>query len=280
VLCSARSTSAVVAAALAFAVFQPAAAGADFYLFSPDWSAGKASMLTSAFRRHLLASGLDIYFQAFARYDDFVERFDADQPDFVTAPEWIEHRPWHVGLLPLARPLRDGRPGYRKALVVGAAHRNGTDLAGASIAVAAHAGGSDVLAKVLSGLGVDAGDVRVIPVPKDIDALLALGFQQVDAALVVTNQIEMLAAANPIVAEHLEVVALSDEIPFPLFYATSVAPLALRSAMTSSLAALDKSDTGTRLLALLGCNGIQMLASATDAPRPSSTPAPRGQEAP
>jgi len=241
------------------ALLLPASARADLLLYTPDLNPGNLGVLSAAVSRYLAQCHVDVAFQAFARYEDFIAELRTRRPDFLSAPGWVEAEPASAPLTSLARPLRDGRAFFRKALLVNSEIKRAADLKSASIAMAAHGSSEDILRDVLATLRVEYDSVRVMPVPKDVDALLALGFGQVDAALVSVGQLERLTSVNPHAAQHIQVLALSEEVPFPLIYSTKNANRELVTAMVDGLAGIGNSETGTTVLNLLGYDGLEIL---------------------
>jgi len=233
-------------------------ARADLLLYTPEWSPGNLGVLSAAVERYLSESDLDMEFQAFARYEDFLRELRQRDPDFLSAPAWVEDEE-RLALTALARPLRDGRPSYRKVLLVGPSIVSTADLASASIALTAHGGDDTVLESVLRSVDVERDGVTVLPVPKDIDALLALGFGQVDAALVSTGQLAHLARVSPRTADRLKPLAVSGDIPFPLVYASTFASDQVTAGLVRGLADIEDSASGEAVLELLGYDAIEIL---------------------
>ena len=260
---------------------------ARFYFFSPDWRPGDLNRLTERVQSILGDQGLDVTFQAFTRYEDFVVQVRNTPPDFVIAPAWFEDlakEPPAMRLKVLARPLRHGRSIYRKALMTRPELDSIDDLTHGSIAATIHSMGAGSERVVLDAFHLDADSAKVVPVPKDVDALLALSFGQVDAALVTAQQYELLAQSNPAVVDKLQVLAFSPEIPLPALYATGTADAAFGERLASALAALGETAAGTEILDLLGYDafaaGDAASGRAVTRPIPSrSIPAARAAAA-
>src|SRR5688572_2535509 len=151
--------------------------GALFYFFSPDWRPPDFSKLTFAVEQALASGGVHVAFQAFTRYEDFERQVRAQPPTFMIAPAWLEASAGTsigASFLVIARPLRHGRSSYRKALMTRSNADSIDDLARGAIAATLHSMGSGDPAAVLGTFHLAAGSARIVPVPKDIDALLAL----------------------------------------------------------------------------------------------------------
>jgi ABC-type phosphate/phosphonate transport system substrate-binding protein len=227
------------------------------YFYSPDWRPGNLNLLTESIESELGGEGLTVKFQAFARYEDLVERLDEQVPDFLLAPAWIGPTALpDVELERVAHPVRGGRSTYRKALMARPEIRSVADLARGTVAATVHAIGPDGARAVLDYFNLDGTTVAVLPVPKDVDALLALSFGQADAALVTSTQFETLSRVNPNVTRDLHVLAFSPEIELPGVYATPKVPRTLRSRMVAALAGLAARESGLRLLEQMGYDGM------------------------
>jgi hypothetical protein len=242
-----------------------------FYFFSPDWRPPDFSKLTFAVEQALGGSDVPVVFQAFTRYEDFERQVRAQPPTFMIAPAWLEG-PGGTSIggafSVIARPLRAGRSTYRKALMTRSNADSIDDLARGSIAATLHSMGSGDPDAVLGSFHLASGSARIVPVPKDIDALLALSFGQVDAALVTSEQYEQLARTSPAEAERLRVLAFSSEVGLPPVFASPAAGEADRERLAALLARLREVPNGAELLAMLGFDGFeseQVLAARREA---------------
>ncbi|MFN4245209.1 MAG: hypothetical protein ACK4F9_03550 [Brevinematia bacterium] len=65
--------------------------------------------------------------------------------------------------------------------------------------------------------GIIPYDLRILKVPKDLDALLAMKFMQADAALVSENSIDIFKTISPVDYSLLKVISTSREIYNPVF---------------------------------------------------------------
>lgn len=230
-----------------------------FYFFSPDFRPPDLGKLAVSMEEALAAEDLEISFQAFTRYENFERQLNLQPPHFMMAPAWIEAsgksgpgRHFTV----IARPSRREKTTYRKALMARSRIDSIDDLARGSVAATLHSMGAGRPEAVLDAFHLTAGSVRVVPVPKDIDALLALNFGQVDAALVTSDHYEALARTNPGEAEKLRVLAFSPEVGLPPVFASESADPARRVRLGQALARFTDVDQGRRVLAMLGLDGF------------------------
>jgi hypothetical protein len=248
-----------------------------FYFFSPDWRPADLGKLAAGVEDALNREDLEVTFQAFTRYEDFARQVAEKPPHFLLAPAWMEVPAGSgiaagLDLKVLARPLRHGRSGYRKALMTRAGIDSIDDLAHGSIAATVWSMGAGSHRSILDAFHLAADSAKVVPVPKDVDALLALSFAQVDAALVTGLQYELLAATNPVEAESLRVLAFSPEIGLPPVFACAGTDPELATRLPVALAGLAASDEGREVLALLGFDAF--VPEPQQATRGSSTRSP------
>lgn len=245
------------------------AARSKLFFFSPDFSPGNLSILTQAVDAYLREAGTDTDFQAFVRFEDFRREVAAQQPDFVIVPDWAATRTCvGIDLIPLAQPVRGGESFGRKALIARPEVKTLAELRNASIAATLPPGGSP------AGSGLDRirrqqPGVRIIRVPKEIDALLAVAFGQVDAAYVSTRQFDMFAGVNPKLGSGLKEIGYAENMPFPLIYATANADTTETAQLQKAIAGVSTSGTGKRLVGLLGYDGWVVVDKASAAQRPT-----------
>ncbi len=241
----------LVEALLAF----PALAAAEpvrLFYFSPDFSPGNLSVLTQAADAYFRESDADTRFQAFVRFQDFEREVLAQKPEFVVVPDWANGTEClGVELRALAKPRRGGESSGRKALIAKPKVRGIADIAEGSIAATVAPSGAPA-GSALQKLQREHPGVRIISVPKEIDALLAVAFGQVDAAYVSTGQFGLLAGVNPKLGNDLKEIGYAESTPFPMIYATAHASDEQVDAVRTAVAAISTTGTGKRLIGLLG----------------------------
>lgn len=168
--------------------------------FDPDANHQAIASITGSFNRFLRTESSNISFQAVQNR----EQLDSllEQPRVVLAfvsVAYLRERKQHR-LVPKLVPAKNGDVSIRKVLYhVGKAQPG--NLSGLRIAASApHRDPSQASAEILSNLrrlGLLVKGSIAIPVAKDIDALLALSFGQVDAALVTGASVSVLRRINP-----------------------------------------------------------------------------------
>ena len=236
------------------------AEGNALYFYSPEFGPGNLSVLTEAVDVFFADSGVAIQFQPFARLEDFRREIEANPPAFVIAPNWVtEHECIDPSLTAIVQPLRRGATSGRRALMAGPSVESAKHIANGSVAAAVPATGSGREDVSMGRFRADNPTVNVIPVPKDIDALLAVGFGQVDAAFVSLAQFELLERVNPNLTANLREIGYSQESPYPRLYATQRASDGDIASITNAFDSVRDSGPGRQLFSILGFDDARVL---------------------
>jgi ABC-type amino acid transport substrate-binding protein len=240
---------------------------ADFLFYSPEFGPGNLGLLTQAAENYFTKSGLSLEFQPFARYEDFRNEVAKRHPPFVIAPHWIEHgEALGIRLTPLVEPIRGGERFDCKALMAGPTIQRAADMENGSVAATLPSPPRQQVYPALRKLRIEHPGVRVIPVPKDVDALLAVGFGQVDAAFVSIAQLEMLRRVNPNLTRQLHEIGYTEQIPYPRIYATEYASAEQSQRLVAAMLGATATPEGRRLTSILGYDRWQAAGDGTNAP--------------
>lgn len=249
-----------VALALGLLSTSARAEQATLYFYSPEFGPGNLSLLTQAVDAFFSDSGVHVRFQPFARLEDFRTTIKAHPPTFVIAPEWVaKHECIAESLTAIVQPMRGGESSGRRALMAVHSVASAKEIANGSVAAALPAEVSSREDISMGRFRADHPSINVIPVPKDIDALLAVGFGQVDAAFVSLAQFEMLERINPNLTAKLHEIGYSQESPFPRLYATTRASNDGIKEIVRAFATIRDSGQGRRMFSILGFDSAQVL---------------------
>lgn len=259
-----RFACAAISAAAILGVFVPATslAGPDdpkmIVLYDPDANHQALSEITSAFNAYAATARGRFVLQPVESRAAFEALLAEQHPAFAIVSFSTLRAPWGrvFALDPLLVPSSKGDVFYRKALVSNVA-RDLTSLKGVSTAVAViyvdpKTAALDALAP-LAATGFETEGAIVVPVTKDIDALLALAFKQVDAALVTTKSMDVLNRVNPAMSKLLKVT--KETAPLlrpPLCSVGKNAHPEDIVAVMQLFAQMAQSEAGQRLMRLLG----------------------------
>ncbi len=246
----------------------------EMFFFSPDWRPSNINVVAAALRQYIAEEGLGLRFQAFDRHEDLMREVEARHPPFLQLPVWAAEDPnFPAKLTALSTPVLEGRSSYRKALMAKSGITGLPALAGRSLAATVPGKGTAGLQRMLPGLPLSNGRIGIIAVPKDIDALLALCFGQVDAALVTEAEYKKLLAVNPAITQGLITLTYTRDISFPRYYATEWATPEMREEARKLLTGLGTTTGGRTILALFGYDGIRLIPDNGDPALETSRPA-------
>lgn len=193
------------------------------FYFNPDSPQSNLSRLKRDMDDFLSEAGFPLAFQPFAHLVDFENQLRKAPPAFIFIPEWYLRRYGaELHLHPLLIPVRNGRVSYRKVLLgpdqkEPDSHR----LSPLTVAMTSMGPyGEDLLNTVMfAPNGAFIGKVSTIIVPKDMDALFALALGQVDMALVVKENMDLIAKINPNILRSVRPMLESEPIPMPVLCA-------------------------------------------------------------
>ncbi|HET6346153.1 MAG TPA: PhnD/SsuA/transferrin family substrate-binding protein [Myxococcota bacterium] len=191
------------------AVTLPAAASASprqVLLYDPDANLSDIVEIAAAFSRYLQRTGENWTFQAVQRRDTFEALLKEPGSEYAIVSAAYLRTAAEANMTPLLVPADHGDVYYRKQLVT-AAKVDARALSGRNIAVS---GAGDERSAETQAVLADLARAGVakpllVSLPKDIDALMALYFGQVDAALVVPHSIEVMRRISPKAVASLEV---------------------------------------------------------------------------
>lgn len=227
--------------------------------YDPDANHHSIPEITNSFNRYLRSKGVPVVLQAVLRQAALEDLIEESQTAFVMVPSSYLTDDRLEDLTPLLVPTADGSSSYRKTLV-----DNGDGEAGAldGAVIAATIPGEDSSAGVsatlelIQGEGVSTNDASILPVSKDIDALLALSFGQVQAALVTRESIEVMESLNPTAAAQLRVVFRTSSILRPpLCRIDGHGTDAVQAQLLEALGEMADDRLGRRVLFRMGLGG-------------------------
>ena len=156
---------------------------------------------------------------------------------------------------PMLVPASGGSSFYSKVLVDSGRGDPG-DLRGRAVAATVLSANAEVALKetleVLRRGGNKVDGARGIPVSKDIDALLALTFGQVQAALVTPDSIEVLKKINPSAPKFRVVFKTEPILRPPLCEVGKRSSARDKAALVSALMEMSKDELGQKTIKAMG----------------------------
>ncbi len=118
---------------------------------------------------------------------------------------------WHFSkiakeysLSPLLSGIRNGKK-YQKRILVAAAAASGADiLQKGPVASASNPDYTRSVLRELFGEEITGDSVRILTVPKDIDALMSVGFEMSKSALITESTLEKLKETDPVLSRKMK----------------------------------------------------------------------------
>ncbi len=193
---------------------------AELLYYNPDSPQSNLSRLKRGMDNFLSRAQFPITFQPFAHLVDFENQLKGQPPAFVFVPQWyLKKYGVNLGLHPLLIPIRNGEPSYRKVLL-GTIHSdlNFDQPLHSTLAMTSMGPDGDTMLEAIlfPAQGEATGKINAIIVPKDFDALFALALGQVDMALVVKENLDLIAKINPNILQSVRPLLESRAIPMPV----------------------------------------------------------------
>jgi len=161
-------------------------------------------------------------------------------------------------ITPVLIGVNAGRTTHREVLVTKKSSANLEALRGKKIASANSKQYSIGLLKQMIGLGHPGlfASIRILQVPKDIDAMMTITFGMADAALATQESLDDLQSINPTQRNRLKTVAVSTDILLPVVAAMGVKNEALIKIMQT----MGTTPEGHRRLRMLNLDGFHPLS--------------------
>lgn len=176
------------------------ASAGNIFIFNPEGNIQQARAAKIALEKHLEDNGIPSTVYIFANPKDFDEAVERLKPDFaVVSSYYFDAMSGQYKWQELLSGFNAGSQGFRKILVTPNTVNSPEKLRNQGIATIS-LGPSTIKfvdERFLVPLGLSAGNVRLVTVSKDIDAIMALGFGQVKGAIVTRESFATLQRINP-----------------------------------------------------------------------------------
>ncbi len=225
------------------------------YFYNPESSIDNFAMLKTNFDDYLLKQG-SYQFQPFNNMEKFEEKLDKKNSIYLLSS-------WHFNTLQKKYPLKIALLGTYKDTIkqkkVLCAKKEIVDLTMLkTIKVIAGAGSEaysrSILQQILGTRYKEIDEIRILKVPKDIDALMAVGFGMAEAAISAEGTLKYLEDINPNQYKQLNYLGYS-EANYLLVAATMDKPDKLESKLLDILYNMPADEKSQRDLLLLGLDG-------------------------
>ncbi|MDX1451599.1 MAG: PhnD/SsuA/transferrin family substrate-binding protein [Oleiphilaceae bacterium] len=223
------------------------------YFHNPEASLVRNEVLKNTFDSYLASHGA-FHFQPVVQRAAFESLIKQQAHALYVMPSWYfeQLRRQFPGIHARLVGQKGAQEVYQKVLVASHAIPAETQTIIALAGTEEH--GHKILKDMLTR--EQLARVRILVVPKDIDALMSLGFGLADAALSSEHSLESFAKVNTSVANDLKVLAKSAPIR-QILVATPDASDPQIERATRALLVMPQSEYGRRSLSLLGLDAWQ-----------------------
>ena len=190
------------------------------FILNPEAGAGNIRFVKQEIERHLISEGIDCNVHIFVNPVDFDTAVERYRPDIAIVASYFyslrsEKYQWRL----LLSGNNSGSTRFSKILV---AKKNvGTiqDLRNKNIAAVSFGPETESIINIQLSPGLSTAMVRIISVSKDIDAIMALAFDQVTAAIVTRESFDRLKGINLEMAGTMRILRSLNPIDYPMVVA-------------------------------------------------------------
>jgi len=251
-------TSATLLLGLAiFCVISSGEGKIKIYFYSSEANINNFKSLKMEFDRYLSKFG-PYEFQPFSARDVFEKQIKGKDNCLVLLSSWhYRHIHKELGLLPALTGMRAGKKYQRKVLVT---DQESPDIVAGKPGLVASASSLEYTLSVLSSMFKQPAEhpFNVLTVPKDIDALMSVGFGMAKMAFASGNAFEELKGVNPKLGSRMKVVAEGDE-DLLLIVASPQGFAGDRTKLIDMIRNMPTDSDGLKKIRMLGLDGWQEL---------------------
>ncbi len=231
--------------------------GSIIYFYNPETNINNFATLKTAFDTYLVNHG-GYYFQPFDDRKNFEAVIQEKKGDIYLLSSWhlkeLQQKkvPLEIALVGTSK----GNTMQRKVL---SAKKDIVNVAMLKNTVVAAAGSEEYVHSILKqilGKGQEAllNDIKILIVPKDIDAVMAVGFGMATAAISAESGLDKLAMINPNQFKELHSLGFSEK-DYLLIAATLKKTDQQERQLLEELRKMSETDAGEANLKMLGIDG-------------------------
>ena len=178
------------------------------FLFNPEARTTRVTKVRSGLQEYLKSERID------ADVDDFESSVDKFKPVLAIVASYYYNTmkdsfKWKAILSGHKR----GRKTFDKLLIASLSITEPLQLRNKSLAAVSL--GSASYVDFLLPRGLSVKNIRILSVSKDIDAIMALGFEQVEAAIVMEESFDKMNKINPDTVKNLHVLRKLEPVGYP-----------------------------------------------------------------
>lgn len=186
------------------------------FIFNPEARVSELGKVKTRFTDYLETKNIQPRIFIFASPADFESSVERMNPDFALTAYYYyismkDRFSWNTVLSGHYRKKKE----FNKVLVTLKSVSDPAQLKGKSLAIVSLSSSASEYVDSQLPAGLTAKMFRLVSVSKDIDAIMALGFEQVQAAIVTDGSFKKMKIANPDVAKNLHILQNLAPMPYP-----------------------------------------------------------------
>ena len=186
------------------------------FIFNPETRITRIRKVKSGIENHLKSKGIHTDVYIFVKSEDFENSVSRLKPDLAIVSSYYyslmaSKYKWHAVL----SGHKDGEKIFTKVLVTLKSLNNPQQLINKNLATVSLGASSLSFIDSLLPSGLSTENIHVVSVSKDIDAMIALAFEQVEAAIVTIASFNKLKKNNPVAVKNLHIMQKLNPIQYP-----------------------------------------------------------------
>ncbi len=225
------------------------------YFHSSETSINNFKSLKIKFDRYLSQFG-PYEFQPVRERTEFEKQIRSRKDCVMLLSSWHYRKIHKTGLCePVLVGFRNGKKTQKRVLVApeGYDFRKSHGLKLASASSIQH---TKSMIKKMPAIQLDADSLRILTVPKDIDAMMAVSFGMSEAALITENSYNRMKSLNPLLYKRIDIIAKGPESHLMVLAAHKTC-LPQMEKIIRIIQKMSENASGQKQIRMLGLDGFQ-----------------------
>ncbi len=222
--------------------------------YDPDGNQQAIVSIAAAFNDYLTKRQIPLTFQPLQRRADLEAAVDKSPNSYFIVSALTLDR-WKSRKIRVLLNQDSGGDIYFRKKLVDTATTPDAKFAAKTVALSMGENAADLAQRVLGdlrGIGMKTDGMIVIPVVKDVDALFALSFGQVQSALVTQASLEVMGRVNPVAAKRMRIVGETARILRAPLCAIGGGNAEVEAQLVTALVAMADDVEGRRAIKAMG----------------------------
>lgn len=181
------------------------------YFYSSETNINNFKSLKMEFDSYLSKFG-SYEFQPFSDPATFEKHIRGEKKCLLFLSSWHYNKIKNAySLKPLLTGIRNGKEYQKRILVASSRYHNINDIKAGPVASSSNIPFTRSILKEMFNKKSTADSIRILKVPKDIDALMSVGFEMSKSALITESTLENLKNTDPVLYKKIKTLAVGKE---------------------------------------------------------------------